>query len=234
MLTHPLWTELDQVRLIKSKSWEDVWVSDGLWKAFRPPRQTTGWGAPASGFEPQAREHLQAPLLAGGPSSHRREAAGSRADPEGPETERRGDSFPDGLACFPGLCGLATEPRIGPVYVSPTPPVLNGGRLRVRGARPRFRFHPCLGLSSETGALAVGVFASLPGRNNPGFSGKGTGLQRGRGHGATAQALLLCPASGRKVQAGPQPQACCLGGVGMGHMAFTPECPGTGPSLPPV
>lgn len=38
----PLWTELEQVRLIKSKSWEDVWVSDGLWKAFRPPRQTTG------------------------------------------------------------------------------------------------------------------------------------------------------------------------------------------------
>ena len=60
-------------------------------------------------------------------------------DPEGPEVERRGDGFPEGLACFPGLRGLAPEPWMGPGYVFPPQPVLGRGRLSVRGGgRSRF------------------------------------------------------------------------------------------------
>lgn len=99
----------------------------------------------------------------------------------------------------PGSAVWPRSPGSGGVRVPPTACPGSGGEAEGAGGQTQVPIPPLpQGLSSEAGVLTVGVFASLPGRNNPGLSRKGTGSQRGRGHGATSRALLgVLPAAAR-------------------------------------
>lgn len=237
MLTHHtalLQTELELVRLIKSKSWEDVWVSDGLWNAFWPPRQTAGWGAWAPGFDmPQAAEHLQTFLLPTGKAgSCPRESGGSQVGLEGPEMERWGDSVPEGLGPLPQA--LWFGPRAldwAGTCVPPVPqqPVPGGQRLRVCvGGRPRLQSYPCL----LGWAIAVIVHAPVLGRNSPGPSEGAAGHHVGE----AVSHLPSSPAassSSRKVQVAEAPGMLSWW-LRNSPVTIPSQCPRVSPSLPSI
>lgn len=116
-------TPLEPVRLIKLKSWEDVWVSHGLWKAFWPPPQTTGRGAWASGFDTlQANEHLANQHPQAGPAPAQ-EVLGKPSGPQGARNREEGRQLLRRPGLLPPL--WPQSPGLGRCpCLPPTPPVL--------------------------------------------------------------------------------------------------------------